>query len=203
MLAALAHRHKRVLGLALQRGIFELRQTLDLSPLLISRHTRDPSQIIPVPGQQKPISRGRREPPRNVFSDFLTNKRLPTNCCDLCHAASIVEKPARVNTRLLPRVPAPAPKSRNPQLSWRLPPDGFSEVPISRAIKKLDNGGHDVNGLLGAALSRARACAKSCQFSSVELQRFVERALFPLPLRFATDRLRVTDVTGFVLSSVV
>ena len=78
-----------------------------------------------------------------------------------------------------------------------------SEVPISRAIKKLDNGGHDVNGLLGAALSRARACAKSCQFSSVELQRFVERALFPLPLRFATDRLRVTDVTGFVLSSVV
>jgi len=160
MLAALAHRHKRVLGLALQRGIFELRQTLDLSPLLISRHTRDPSQIIPVPGQQKPISRGRREPPRNVFSDFLTNKRLPTNCCDLCHAASIVEKPARVNTRLLPRVPAPAPKSRNPQLSWRLPPDGFQKFRSPGQSKNLTTGATMSTVCLGP-LSRAHAPARS------------------------------------------
>src|SRR6516164_1959182 len=123
MLAALAHRHKRVLGLALQRGIFELRQTLDLSPLLISRHTRDPSQIIPVPGQQKPISRGRREPPRNIFSDFLTNKRLTTNCCDLCHAASIVGKPARVNTQRCPAGPNRGQTPGKPRQYWQLPPD--------------------------------------------------------------------------------
>ena len=53
------------------------------------------------------------------------------------------------------RRPTPA----NPRLSWRLPPDGHQKLRPPGQSKNVYNGGRDVNGLLGAAPSRARACA--------------------------------------------